>query len=294
VLVQAPTLALNPTFDRKAIDAAYAEDPASAAAEYGAQFRSDVESFVAREAVDASTVNGRLELAPISTLAYEAIADPSGGSGTDSFTLAIGHREARGEQTIAIVDALRETKPPFSPADTIRTYAELLKAYRVDSVRGDRFAGEFPRELFREHGITYELLDKSKSDYYIDALALFNSLRVELLDHPRANTQICTLERRTARGGRDRVDHAPGGHDDLANVISALAVQLAAQPTAFDWKAAGMTSPVTFDLDDDEWGPTGKYAHLPSEVRQREREAQRVRREWGWEDPSGRGTIRDY
>ena len=74
-------------------------------------------------------------------------------------------------------------------------------------MRGDRFAGECPRELFREHGIAYELLARSKSDYYVDALALFNSRRVELLDHPRTNTQICTLERRTARGGRDTVDH---------------------------------------------------------------------------------------
>lgn len=80
--------------------------------------------------------------------------------------------------------------------------------------------------MFREHGIAYDLLDKSKSDLYIDALALINSGRIELLDHPRANTQIATLERRTARGGRGSVDHAPGGHDDLANVVCALAVQL--------------------------------------------------------------------
>ena len=64
-----------------------------------------------------------------------------------------GYREARGGMTVAIIDAIRKTKPPFSPADTIRQYAELLTTYRVTRVRGDRFAGEFPRELFREHGI---------------------------------------------------------------------------------------------------------------------------------------------
>lgn len=113
-------------------------------------------------------------------------------------------------------------------------------------MRGDRFAGEFPRELFREHGVAYELLDKSKSDCYIDALALLNSQRIELLDHPRANTQIASLERRTVHAGRDRIDHAPGGHDDLANVICALAVRLAAQPAGFDWAQAGLTSEVTW------------------------------------------------
>src|SRR5262245_64495887 len=28
------------------------------------------------------------------------------------------------------------------------------------------------------------------------------------------------LERRTSRGGRDSIDHAPGGHDDLANAAA--------------------------------------------------------------------------
>ena len=31
------------------------------------------------------------------------------------------------------------------------------------------------------------------------------------------------LERRTARGGRDSIDHAPGGHDDLANAVAGAA-----------------------------------------------------------------------
>jgi hypothetical protein len=31
------------------------------------------------------------------------------------------------------------------------------------------------------------------------------------------------LERRTARGGRDSIDHAAGAHDDLANVVAGLA-----------------------------------------------------------------------
>ena len=52
---------------------------------------------------------------------------------------------------------------------------------------------------------------------YANALPLLNSRRVELLDHPRLQAQLLGLERRTARGGRDSIDHAGGGHDDLAN-----------------------------------------------------------------------------
>ena len=36
-------------------------------------------------------------------------------------------------------------------------------------------------------------------------------------------TQLVGLERRTARGGRDSIDHAPGAHDDLANALAGLA-----------------------------------------------------------------------
>ena len=93
MLVQAGTRDLNPTFDTRAIEKALEDDPSSAQAEYFAQFRSDVETFVNRDAIDACTIVGRHERPPVSSLVYQAIADPSGGSGADPFTLAIGHQE---------------------------------------------------------------------------------------------------------------------------------------------------------------------------------------------------------
>jgi len=35
--------------------------------------------------------------------------------------------------------------------------------------------------------------------------------------------QLCNLERKTARGGRDSIDHAPNAHDDVANVVAGVA-----------------------------------------------------------------------
>ena len=49
-----------------------------------------------------------------------------------------------------------------------------------------------------------------KAELYGMALPLINSGRVELLDHPRLVAQLCGLERRTAWGGRDTIDHGPG------------------------------------------------------------------------------------
>ena len=53
---------LVPTPDpQRLIDEAYARDPISAAAEYGAQFRTDVEALLTREAIEACLSPGVLE-----------------------------------------------------------------------------------------------------------------------------------------------------------------------------------------------------------------------------------------
>jgi hypothetical protein len=226
--VQEPTLALNPTFDAIAIEKAYAEDPASAAAEYGAEFRSDVESFFSLAALDAVVVPDRLELPPLWDRRYFAFTDPSGGSG-DSFTLAIAHAEKRADRELQVLDALREVRPPFSPEQTVTDLAALVKSYRVASVTGDRYAGEWPREQFRKRGVEYLVSERVKSDLYRDALPLVNSGRVELLDHARLLGQLAGLERRTARGGKDSIDHAPNGRDDVANAACGVLVLASAR-----------------------------------------------------------------
>ena len=56
----------------------------------------------------------------------------------------------------------------------------------------------------------------------------FNAGRAQLLDLKRLVNQLCSLERRTARGGRDLIDHPqhPGAHDDLANAVCGAFVML--------------------------------------------------------------------
>jgi hypothetical protein len=209
---QADTRTMNPSVPQSVIDAAYEDDPANAAAEYGAQFRTDVETFIAREAVEACVIYDRYELPPMASVHYTAFVDPSGGS-ADSMTMAVAHREGN----VAILDAIREVKPPFSPESVVAGFCTLLKTYHISTVFGDRFAGLWPRERFQVHGITYNAAVKPKSDLYRDLLPAVNGRRVELLDHPILVAQLCALERRTARGGRDSIDHPPNQHDDIIN-----------------------------------------------------------------------------
>jgi hypothetical protein len=225
---QADSRTMNPSVDAAVIQAAYEADEAAASAEYGAQFRRDIESFVSREAVEACVIPVRRELRPAAGIRYVAFVDPSGGS-ADAMTLAIAHHE-RGR---AVLDLVRERRPPFSPAAVVREFAETLAAYGVSTVTGDRYGGEWCREPFREHGLWYHVAERAKSDLYRNLLPLLNSGTIDLLDHPRLVAQLCALERCTARGGRDTIDHTPGVQDDVANAVAG-ALGLALRQRALD------------------------------------------------------------
>jgi len=210
---------MNPALDAGVVAQAYEDDPVAAAAEYGAEFRRDIEAFIAPEAIAAVTVTGRHELAPVADVGYVAWTDPSGGS-QDSWTLAIAHAEGGR----AVLDCLRETRPPFSPDAVATEYAALLRTYGLANVVGDRYGGEFPRELFAKAGIAYQTAPFAKSDLYRELLPGVNAGRVELLEHPRLKAQLVGLERRVSRVGKDSIDHAPGGRDDVANAAAGALV----------------------------------------------------------------------
>ena len=57
-----------------------------------------------------------------------------------------------------------------------------------------------------------------------EIMALINSRRVNLLDHQKLLAQLCSLERRSSRGGKDSIDHPPGRHDDVANAVCGLSL----------------------------------------------------------------------
>ena len=63
---------------------------------------------------------------------------------------------------------------------------------------------------------------------YADALPLFNSGRVRLLDNRRLVSQFAALERKTSAMGRDVINHPPGGHDDVCNAAAGALVSATA------------------------------------------------------------------
>src|SRR5206468_2560573 len=122
LVVNAPTRTMNPTISEAVINAAYEDDPIAAAAEYGAEFRRDVEVFLPFEALEAVRMVGRYELphdAAANRHNRKGFADPAGGSGTDSMTGSVAHTE----NGRIVLDAVWEIRPPFSPEAAVKELA---------------------------------------------------------------------------------------------------------------------------------------------------------------------------
>ncbi|WP_297780043.1 hypothetical protein [uncultured Roseovarius sp.] len=220
LVAQAPSRTMNPTLPLRVVDDAMKDDAARASAEYLAQFRSDIEAFLSLDQVEAVQRSKPLELPRQSGVRYVAFADPTGG-GKDEFTLAIAHRE--GERLV--VDLVRGRRG--NPAAITADYAETLKAYGISRVSGDRYAGQWVPTEFDRHGITYEPAPGTRSELYATFAPALNSGAVELPPCATLSKQLTSLERRTTRGGRDMIDHAPGAHDDRANAVAGVVAQMA-------------------------------------------------------------------
>jgi hypothetical protein len=165
----------------------------------------------------------------------------------------------------------------FCPEIVVDDFCNTLKQYNIDKVCGDKYAGAWPAEQFAKRNVTYEPSEKVKSDIYRDCLPLLNSCKVQLLDNRRLRAQLHNLERRTARGGRDSIDHGPGAHDDIANAVAGALVL-----------AAGETDFATL------WGKFGAaLSDAPHEAGDRFDLATRAALIWrargsGWRDYAGR------
>ncbi len=125
-----------------------------------------------------------------------------------------------------IIDCIREIRPPFSPTAAVEYLAHTVKSYRCRQVMGDHYAGEFPRELFKKHGIDYEVCKTPKSDLFRDLLPLLNSGAITLPPNDRLVAQVVGLERRVTRAGKDSITHPDRGHDDVANCVAGVAASL--------------------------------------------------------------------
>jgi len=221
---RAPTRTMNPTVPQSVVDAAMEADPQSAAAEYLAQYRIDVQLFVSRDAIEAAVIAGRFELPRVEGIRYHAFVDPSGGS-SDSMTLCVAHisgqprRRRSDPRALCSVLARRLRQRIFGRAPQPRRRPDRRRPLRRRvAARG---LPQARRRLSRRRQ------DEVRSLSCPAAAAEQRPRRIARQQAPR---------RSALRPGATDVagiDHVPGGHDDVANAVAGatvLTIEAAAQP----------------------------------------------------------------
>jgi hypothetical protein len=233
LVVQGSSQTFNPSLAAATIEAQRAADPLAAASEWDAAWRSDVSSYLDDALIEQAVEIGRpQELPPMLHFGgptYAAFTDPSGGVGSDSYTLAIGHRE----DDAHVVDLIRGTEGIFNPAEVTKQYAAILKDYHLTSVTGDHYAASWVSNAWAEQGISYVKSELPKSQIYLETLPLFSRGLVRLPDHSKLLRELRLLERHTHRSGKDSVDHPRNGRDDHANAVAGVLRQLS-NPLGWD------------------------------------------------------------
>jgi hypothetical protein len=227
---RAPTRVMNPSVPESFIAAETAKDPASAAAEYGAEFRDDISSFVSAEIVDAAIIKGRAVLPP-STETYVGFVDVSGGV-HDAHTCSVAFKDSNG---VSVLACAREINSSDTEA-VVAEFCTLLRSYGLTRAYADRYGAEWVRAAFDRHGVQLLKSPHDRSEIYLNLLPALNAGQVKLLDLPRLRSQLLALERRTIRGtGRDRIDHPNAGADDLINAAAGALVLAGGERNHVRW-----------------------------------------------------------
>jgi hypothetical protein len=214
----APTPTMNPKLPAHVLDKALAANPSKAKAEYLNVWRTDLEEFLPLDVVEACTDWGVYERPPQPNTRYFCYGDSAGGTGRDSYAIAICHIGPDGE---IVIDVIREWRPRFIPKQVIAEIVDLVKTYGITEVHGDNFGGGLHQEDWRGLPVAYRVWKDTTSENYLAALSSWLAKGVRLVDNMTARNQLTSLERRPGAGDRESVDHPKhaGAHDDVAAAI---------------------------------------------------------------------------
>jgi hypothetical protein len=219
LVVHATTEQMNPIVDKSELEAERIKDEANYRAEYLAQWRADLASFIDPAAVQRVTLAGIVDREPVPGVQYTLFADPSGGS-SDSFTWSVAYIDEAG---VVHIVCTGEVKAPFSPSEVCVTVAKDAERYGCKKVYADRYASGFASDAFEAVGLTLEHSALNKSQLYIELLSMVNSGSIAIPDFERGRRQLLALQRRAGQGGRESIDHPKNGKDDIVNAWAGVA-----------------------------------------------------------------------
>jgi hypothetical protein len=161
---QSDTRSMNPSVPQSFIDRHMAEDPARASAEYGAQFRNDLEALFVREAVSASTSWGVRERAPQLQVRYREVRD-----------------QEQAKAWLAEYDVMKRKRDGLAEelcevyADTVNKVVDLFVRITADEKELSALHQARPRGVM-EHLVSAELHARGLARFTRDVPSLLTSV----------------------------------------------------------------------------------------------------------------------
>lgn len=220
LVVNGPSIALNPTLNPRLIERDYARDPQRAASEWGGSFRDDVSAWLSSEIIESCVNRERpIELAPLRGVEYRGTWDGALG-GKDESALCVSHLDKATNRVV--IDMIRSWPGSVSRSRVHREAADLIRRYQSAPIlHGDRVGGDLVVELFGSLGVRYAATGKlTKSESYLIAGDALREGAVELPDDVKTLRQFKALTLRWHDSGRASVDDARGNPEDRANVVA--------------------------------------------------------------------------
>jgi hypothetical protein len=163
---RATSAEMDPTLPAATIARARELDAVAAASEWDAEFREDLETFLAADLLAEAVEVGCRERQPADGYACVGAVDMSGG-GPDASALAVAHAEPGASRVVLdLVRGWRER----NVEGVVAEMAAHLQRYRIREVIGDKYAGEWVPAAFRRHGIEYQSAPRTRSETYLALL----------------------------------------------------------------------------------------------------------------------------
>lgn len=217
---QASAPTMNPTLPADYLERMREEDPEAYASEVEGQFRAGLSTLLDPRAIDDCTAEWR-EQPRRDGVTYFCGADISGGQ-RDATSAAVAFMD--GDRVV--VSAVRAWPAPHNPETVMGELVDFARSYGCHRITSDRYGAQFPQRAAERAGASLVASELDRSALYLELVPRVNSGTIVIPNEPATLRELRGLERKRGFGGKDRVDHRAGAHDDRANAL-AMAAYLA-------------------------------------------------------------------
>ena len=217
---KASSLLMNPSLGKRELDAQRKLDPLRYAREFEAEFIDAIDAFIPARWIENAVERDRVDNPPSPEFRRVWTIDQSERRG-DAFVFVTGHQEDDGT---AVIDCVRSWSATDNATvnleTTVQEIVNIGSRYGENPLFiGDQSSQGWVAEAFQRAGASFIKSEINTSDCYLAAEPFFAQGRVRLPDNPALVRELKLLERHSLPGGRVRVDHPRGGHDDLAAAV---------------------------------------------------------------------------